>query len=1037
MPFIYFGQVWKNLFTQALQKTILPKRFVYLGVLFFSLLSTAYAGTLANKTDLASLLAENMYKTIIGKVVDNQGVTIIGATVLVKGTTRGTVTDIDGSFTINADEGDILMVSYLGFRTVEVVVGQSSDYTIELAAGVELEEVVLVGTRAPNRTNVSSPVPVDVINVSRLSMAAPQTTMNQLLHATTPSFSSNTQTISDGTDHIDPASLRGLGPDQVLVLLNGKRRHTTSLVNVNGTFGRGNVGTDLNAIPTTAIQNLEVLRDGAAAQYGSDAIAGVINLRLKEDVNKLSVNLTTGGNFTSGIGSFGIGNEPENVDGEVFNVGVNYGIPLGSNGGFINFTGEYNQRQPTQRMLDFDGDIFAVYNGVERVASAAGADISALTLEQVQQFAPSVGYISSGDISSINAASSLSDISDVLGADATSSELGARGLTSQDFNMRVGQSGLRGGQFFANMSIPIDDTWELYSYGGLSYREGESGCFYRLPGQDRTTTAIWPNGTVPRINSNISDRSIVTGIRGSLNNWSVDFSNANGSNEFLYRMTETHNATLGVSSPTEFNVGGHKFIQNTSNLDLSQYFEGSDSGIKGVNVAFGLEYRYENYLVEPGVESSYGNFDINGNLVNSVTPDHLLTTDIAGRSRPSGSQCFAGFLPQNFVDARRNSFAGYVDVELDVSDEFLIAGALRAEDYSDFGSTFNWKLASRYSVSPNFNLRGAISTGFRAPSLHQINFNKTATIFTLNDQGVQVPQERGTFANSSRAAKLLGIPQLVEETSTNVSLGFTAKIPDQNLKITIDAYNVSIDDRIILTGAFSAGSDAELLSIFDQAGAGAATFFANAIDTRSRGLDIVVAHSTVIGEKAILRNNFAATFSKTEWKQDISQSDLADDDERVVSNGVKASQLLVNKGLVGTYFNQEARIYTEQSVPRMKLTLSNTLDFNKWSIYLRNTLYGETTEATTADIFDEDLNLRSDASIDPYNTGKVLTDLSVAYQLNENLSLTVGSQNLFDVYPDLVDDAFRSSGRFIFSRRSPQFSFGGRHLFARLVFTLQ
>ena len=982
-------------------------------------------------------IQENLYKAITGTVTDQDGSPIFRATVFIKGTIRGTVTGLDGTFSLEADEGDILVVSFFGFSWTEATIGAASDYTIELSEGVQLEEVVLIGTRASNRTNLSSAVPVDVINVSRLSLAAPQTTMNQLLHNTTPSFSSNTQIIADGTDHIDPAGLRGLGPDQVLVLINEKRRHTTSLVIPDGTFGRGSVGTDLNAIPATAIQIIEVLRDGAAAQYGSDAIAGVINLRLKEDVNKLAVNITTGGNFTSEIGSFGIGNEPESVDGEVFNIGVNSGIPLGEKGGFINLTGEYNQRQLTQRMLDFTGSIFAVYNGIERVASAAGADISMLTLGQVQQFAPGVGYLSSEQLATINSATDLASISSVLGANATDQELGARGLTTRDFNILVGQSGFRAGQFFANMALPVNENWKIYAFGGIGYREGKSGCFYRLPEQIRTTTAIYPNGTVPKINSNISDRSIATGIKGNLNGWDVDFSNTNGSNEFLYLMTETHNATLGPSSPTEFNVGGHKFIQNTSNLDFSKYFQGDGEGIKGVNVAFGAEYRYENFLVTQGEELSYGNYDINGNLVNSVTPDHLVMRDIIGRTRPSGAQCFTGFLPQNFVDARRNSHAGYVDVELDISDEFMVEAAIRVEDYSDFGSTFNWKLASRYSLTPDFNLRGSVSTGFRAPSLHQINFNKTATVFTLNDEGVIESQERGIFANNSRAAKLLGIPQLAEETSSNISLGFTAKVPDINFKISVDAYNVNIYDRIILTGAFSAGSDPELQRLFDLAGAGAATFFSNAIDTKSRGLDIVVTHSTVFGNDAILRNDFAAQFSKTEWVQDISQSDLADDDSRVVSNGIKASQLLVDKGLVGTYFDQAARVYLEEVTPRIKLSLSNSLDLDKWSIYLRNTLFGETTEGTNADIFDADLHLRSDATIDPYNSAKILTDLSIAYQLKENLSVTVGSHNLFDVYPDVVDDIFISSGRFRYSRRSPQFSFGGRHLFARLVFTLQ
>jgi len=973
--------------------------------------------------------------TVKGTVMEGDE-PIIGATVFASGTSSGTITDFDGNYELMLPAGSYnLEVSYTGYSSVSVpvvvVAGETTTVNVSLQEGIALDEVVVLGTRAPNRTNTDSAVPVDVVNVAKLNSAAPQTTVNQLLAYTVPSFSSNTQTISDGTDHIDPASLRGLGPDQVLVLVNGKRRHNSSLVNVNGTFGRGNVGTDLNAIPSSALQTIEVLRDGAAAQYGSDAIAGVINMNLNQSVNKLTANVTTGANFSSEIGPFG--GETRSQDGEVLKVGLNYGLPLGENGGYINLTGEYNQRGATNRMQEFQGGIFSNYNGIERLARADGLDVSALTLGDIQQYAGQVGYISAGDITTINDATSLADLSDVLGADATDAELAARGMDRTDFNMRVGQSAVRGGSFFANMAMPLGENMEVYSFGGISYRNGESGCFYRLPNQSRTTTAIWPNGTVPKINSDINDKSISAGIRGQIKDWNLDFSNTNGSNSFLYRMSDTHNATLGASSPTEFNIGGHSFNQNTTNFDLSQYFDNMSS-IKGINVAFGAEYRFENYKVQPGNENSYGNFDINGNLVNSTTPDDMLTTDILGRGRPSGSQCFAGFLPSNFVDANRSSVAGYADVEFDISDAFLLSAAIRAEDYSDFGSTFNYKLAGRYKVTNNVTLRAAASTGFRAPSLHQIYFNKTSTIFELIN-GVSVPQEVGTFSNNSRAAKLLGIPQLKEETSNNFSAGITAKIPDANLKITVDAYQVNIQDRVILTGRFSAGDDEELQTIFQQSGATAAAFFSNAIDTKSQGLDLVISHSMLIGEGNVLRNSLAAVFSNTVWDQDITQSDLDSDDDRVVVDGVKASQLLADKGLVGTYFDQTARIYLEQAVPRTKLTLSNSLDMGKLSIYLRNTYFGQTTEATNEGVFDADL-VQNDTRIDVYNDPKLITDLSLGYQLLDNLSLTVGANNLLDVYPDLADPAFQSSGRFVYSRRSPQFSFGGRYLFARIAFDL-
>jgi len=970
---------------------------------------------------IAMLLSVHISAQTVSGTVTENGDPLIGVSVSVDGSTIGTITDLTGFYSFQLSPGDYsITASYVGFSSTSKRITLSDDQNLnldfELSQGVLVDEVVVTGTRASNRTNLESAVPVDVINIEKLSKAAPQTSVNQLLHYTTPSFSSNTQTISDGTDHIDPASLRGLGPDQVLVLVNGKRRHTTSLVNVNGTFGRGNVGTDLNAIPASAIEKIEVLRDGAAAQYGSDAIAGVINIKLKETTNRFSLNLTTGGNFTSEIGPF-MGDE-KSIDGENVVVGANYGVDLGNNGGFLNMTGELDYRGSTNRMQEFSGGIFNRLNAVERMAAADGLDVTTLSLGQIQSYGSMVSYFDQETRGALAALTSLDDLADVLGADATDEELNARGQSRSDYNMRVGQSELRGGKLFANMSLPLGEISELYAFSGASYRSGESGCFYRLPEQNRTTTSIYPNGTVPKINSNIVDHSFGAGIKSTLDGWNTDFSIVTGMNSFQFYITDTHNASLGTSSPVAFDAGGHSFRQSTSNIDFSRYFDGM-SGINGLNVAFGSEYRYENFQIIPGSEASYGNYDINGNLVNSVTPDELLTTDLLGRPRPSGAQCFAGFLPSNEVNANRSSLGAYFDLEADITNEFLLATAIRFENYSDFGSTFNYKLSARYKLNNNFALRAALSTGFRAPSLHQIHFSRTSTIFALVD-GVSIPQEVGVFANTSRAAKILGIPELKEETSQNISLGFTSKIPSANLRITIDGYMVNIADRVVLTGQFAPGDNVELQGLFDQAGATRAAFFANAIDTKSRGLDIVIAHSADLGNGKILRTDLAATLSKTEWNQD---------------EGINSSDILRDAGLESTYFNQEARIYLEQAVPRTKLTLGNTLTIGELDVYLRNTYFGETTEATSAGIFDENLNW-VDTSIDPYNSGKIITDLSFGYALSDKLQLTLGANNLLDVYPDEADPSFQSSGRFVYSRRSPQFSFGGRHLFARISFDL-
>ena len=282
-----------------------------------------------------------------GKVTDANSQPLPGVSVTVEGTTRGTTTDFDGNYMIKVNLNENLIFSYVGYNEKKLQMDGTKTFDVTLASGVSLNEIVVVGSRNPNRTAVDTAVPVDVIDVNELVTAGPQVNLNQILNYVAPSFTSNTQTISDGTDHIDPASLRGLGPDQVLVLINGKRRHTSSLVNVNGTFGRGSVGTDLNAIPAAAIERIEVLRDGAAAQYGSDAIAGVINIVLKRSTDKLDVNITSGANFSKNANS-----QTGGVDGATTNVSANYGLKLGNKGGFINFTGDFDVRQYYNRMKE-------------------------------------------------------------------------------------------------------------------------------------------------------------------------------------------------------------------------------------------------------------------------------------------------------------------------------------------------------------------------------------------------------------------------------------------------------------------------------------------------------------------------------------------------------------------------------------------------------------------------------------------------------------------------------------------------------------
>lgn len=934
---------------------------------------------------------------ITGTVLDEDGGPLPGASVVVRGSTTGTTTDFEGKFSINASGGDTLVVSYIGFETIEVV-AEVGGMIIRLTSGLALSEVIIVGSRNPNRTATESTVPVDVIDIKELNNVAPQVNLNQILNYVTPSFTSNTQTISDGTDHIDPASLRGLGPDQVLVLINGKRRHTSSLVNVNGTFGRGSVGTDLNAIPASAIQRIEVLRDGAAAQYGSDAIAGVINIVLNNTVNELNATVTTGANFSKNANG-----QTGGSDGETTNIAASYGLQLGEKGGFLTLSGDFDVREDYSRMKEWEGNVFNQYNVIERVANDSGYDITNLLdddVTDVVQFANQAGI-------NLDGASTKEELRPILSQDATESELAARGQQRSDYNMRVGQSALRGGRLFANFSLPLDDNGtEIYSFAGISSRTGNSAGFYRLPNQSRTFTPASINGFLPEINSNIKDQSFSLGIKGKIGDWNVDLSDTYGKNAFLYTIGNTFNASLQNASPTVFDAGSFSFVQNTANLDVTQFF---DDIMSGLNIAFGAEYRTENYEIVAGEEASYAQYTDEGEVITLAS--QAPSEDFFGNFRPGGSQVFPGFSPNNELSRGRSSIAGYFDMEADISERFLAGFATRFENYSDFGSTINFKLASRFKVSDNLNIRGAGNTGFRAPSLHQINFNSTSTIFDQNGD----PQEVGTFANDSRAAELLGIPQLKEETSQSVSLGFTAKIPQANLTVTVDGYFVKIDDRVVFTGQFRGpGTGSELDNLLRQANAERAAFFANAIDTESRGVDIVLTHKTDLGANWRLKTDLAGTFSKTNQVGEI-----------------KASGVLRDAGLVETYFPEDSRVYLEEAVPRTKANLSFNLSSDKLIVFLRNVYFGEVTEATT--------------NIDRQQVfgTKLVTDLSVGYKATDAITFTVGANNLFDIYPDRAAEELadggnnRSSGRFDWSRRSQQFGIGGRFLFARLALNLK
>lgn len=947
-----------------------------------------------------SAMTAQAQRTVTGRVTTaTNNEPLSDANIQVKGTLVGTTTDADGRYSIYVPSGsNTLVFNFTGFMSQEIPIGNKSIINVQLNEGVELENVVVVGSRNATRTKLETPVPVDVIPISVVVNEVGQVDLNQILNYLAPAFQSNRQTIADGTDHIDPAQLRGLGTDQVLVLVNGKRRHTSALVNINGTVGRGSVSTDLSTIPVAAIERIEVLRDGASAQYGSDAIAGVINIVLKKNTDILNANLT------SGILQAG--------DGTTTDAGINYGFQLLEKG-FINVSAQYTDRGATNRMKSFTGPIFFTTGSEDAYLNEQVAALGGRTRKQ-----------------------------------ADDDTLRALGVDRSLFNMQIGNSAIRSGGAFFNLSYPLSNNAEFYAFGGYNSKKGRAAGFYRLPNDARNNKSIYPFGFLPEIHTNINDRSLTLGVKGTLRGWNVDFSSTTGSNTFLYRVENSLNASMGLNTPTSFNAGGLFFGQNTINFDINRLY---GSIMSGLNIALGAEYRTDRFRIEAGEEASYKNYglitvtdtsrDANGRLIYTQR-----TVDQLGKA--GGAQVFPGFRPENEGDNTRSNSAIYADIELDVTEKFLIEAAGRYEFYSDFGSTFNIKLASRYKVSDNIAIRGAFSTGFRAPSQQQKYFNNTATLFVGG-----IPREVGTFSNNSRIAQEFGILPLTQERSQNFSIGLTAR-PMKNLEATLDIYSIYIKDRISLTGQFSSTSS-EISTILRNANASAAGFFTNAVDTRSSGADLVITYRTKWNG-----GDLSASVAGTTMRNEV----IKRDDGKAKVNA--STKITNDPSALNTYFNREDQSRLEVAIPNNKFVVTLNYKKGKWAAMLRNVYFGSVKYVDPVDIADTltwpssyrvtatgsfrnaDGTLNTAPfknaftgvaeSFDQTFGGKIVTDFSLSYQFNSAITLTLGANNLLNVYPDKQTHSFNQSfGRFDYSRRVQQFGFNGAYYFGRLIFVLR
>ncbi len=794
----------------------------------------------------------------------------------------------------------------------------------------ELQEVQIVGSRNSKRTVVNSAVPIDVINVKDVTTQSGKIEINELLQYVAPSFNANKQSGSDGADHVDPASLRGMGPDQTLVLINGKRRHQSSLINLFGTRGRGNTGTDLNAIPASSIKRIEILRDGAAAQYGSDAIAGVINIVLNDNVNELTGAITYGVYDTNAPGDFptGTANTPghfldtkgngntfvkdRQFDGNSAKIGANYGIKLGKNGGYANFTGELLNKEKTLRP----------------------------------------GF---------------------------------------DFRKGFGEAEIVSGNFTTNLSLPITSNIDFYAFGGINARATDAYAFTRNDGA-RVVESIYPGGFTPRITSKILDNSIAGGFKmKTKNGWKIDLSNTFGKNKFDYTVKGTINASLEAASPKQFKAGGHSLIQNTSNLDFSKNIA---SVMDGLNIAFGAEHRIEKFEIFAGEVGSYATFDTNGNPIADPTTQFAPIDPISSDPRPGGSQGFPGYSPKNEVNKTRNSNSFYADAELDVSKDFLLSAAIRFENYSDFGSTLNYKFAYRLKMSNKISLRSSFSSGFRAPSLAQIYYNTSFTNFSSSGA-----TEVLLSGNESPVTKAFGIDKLNEETSNNGSIGLTGNFG--NFTATVDGYLINVKDRIVLTGYFDASS----LGL----NVDAAQFFTNGVNTETKGVDVVLAWKKTIGDSKI-----GATLVGNINDMKITK----------VKNGNLDEQ---------TFFGERDKAFLLASAPKSKFGLNLNYGYKWFDSGLAFTRFSEV-KLLDYQVYEDvadygSFNNQIKAATDTY-TAKIVTDLTFGCKLNKSLKLTFGANNLLNIYPDQQDDWVEAGGYW----DAVQMGFSGAYYYARLGF---
>jgi len=907
--------------------------------------------------------------SVSGTVTDGAGNALFGANVTVEGTSSGAATAADGSYSVDGVSGGAYTVtaSYIGYESASVSVNVDGSATANFSlasSAVSGNTVSVLGSRFARNVDEQA-VPVEVITELEIR-ASGFTETSELLQALIPSYNSPKGYITDGSDHMRPATLRGMAPNQTLVLVNGKRRHQGALVHVNGSVGRGSTQVDLNAIPASAIAKIEVLRDGAAAKYGSDAVAGVINLILKES-GGADMSITYGQNHSYFDRGYAAGEGL--IDGQDAST---YGWDLDDEhegNGYLPYSADRGwARSGNETILKQDGQNLIIHAGNGMEVFGGNLYIS--------------GQIRDGGRS--NRAGLDPRRQYFAGMDAEEAAFDRE-------NHRIGAGEFEQVSMMWNGSFPME-RGTLYTFGGFNTRNGESGCYYRRAQDNRTLRAWYPDGFLPLISPELSDKSFAVGMKGLMGDYAYDLSVNTGSNDFAWGMKNSHNATYGTGpgQQSDFDLGTLGYSQTTVNFDLTRQLE-MDGFAGPVSLAIGAEMRMENYTIEAGEEAGYadGGFDV-------------LDGPNAGNGAAVGCQCLPGLSPTNEQDRDRDAISVYADAEANVLENLLVNVALRTENYSDFGATTNGKVAVRYEIQDGVAARGSFSTGFRAPALQEAYFSSIATNFIDG-----IPYEVGTFPNDSEPAIALGAQDLEPETSTNLSMGMTYK--DDTFTLAVDAYQIKVDDRITMSETFNgSGATSDMATFFADRNIPAVggRYFFNGINTETNGLDIVATMTQDLSNGSLLLKA-AMNFNNTEVtnKGDlVTPTQLAD---------YTTDQLLGRANTVRFESSSPAEMF-QFSARVQRPTTTFMVKMNRW---------GEVTIPSGSVEREQVLS------------SKWTTDMEYSFQATSQVRVSFGMNNVFDVYPDKTIKRNSFNGIFQHSGYSP-FGFNGRYVYTRLDMTL-